>query len=1352
MRLPRRLALPSAAALAAAALLPATAAAAPAGCTFDAAAARVSVDYSGPGTVARVDRTAAGAIRLDGVACGAATVFNTDAIVASAGTGVQTLTVDLAAGRFAPGKTAEAGQTAEIEIAVDGGTGGEFPFADVVRVAGGTAADAWRITDAGVLLDSDADADLTTTGVEALTLAGGQGDDQISGAAATLPLTLDGGAGRDVLEGGDDDDTLAGGPGDDVESGNGGTDRFDQGSVADGRDVLDGGGSPYDLIDYSARTGAVRIAPDGVADDGAPGELDDVRDTFEYLEGGAGADTIAASQVRYQPFNVKGNGGADTITGGISNDQLFGGEGNDVIDGGTSTDSFYGGPGDDKLIGGTGSDYFYEGPGDESAGADDMRGGEGVDIYFASGRLDPLAVSLDGVANDGGAQERDNVRADVENVSTGRGADVIRGSAAVNKIDAGWGDDTVSGGDGADEIYAYAGADTVDGGPGDDDVRGGDAADRLSGGTGKDSVHGEYGEDVLVEPATADGPDRLFGGADADRVTYAARTAPVNVTLDGGANDGGAGENDQVLEVEAVTGGAGADRLTGSEGGDERLEGGGGDDVLEGLGAADTLHGGAGADTLTGGAGLDTADYATQAFNVVVSLDGVANDGVAGERDNVSTDNVVGGRGADRLTGDGGANRLDGGPGSDTLDGGLFPDELVGGEGTDTVSYAARAGRVVVGLGDEVRDGADTNTDGIADEGDRIGATVENVTGGGGADRLTGDVGPNVLTGGGGDDRLDGGWGADRLVGGLGRDVADYGARQGSVSVTLDAVADDGAAAEGDLVTTSVEVVEGGAGDDALRGGAAADELRGNGGTDVLSGGPGADTLAGGEGADTASYAERASDQPVIVQIDGQPNDGGSAGAERDNVLTDVEGITGGAGDDDLRGGDKADVLRGGPGADLLSGRGGDDRFDAELPGPAGTDGDRMIGGEGRDVADYSARATAVRVTLDNIDDDGATGERDSVNADVEDVRAGGGADTLVGNDAGNRLDGGGFNDRLEGRGGDDTLIGGGGGDRMLGEGGDDRLEGGTSSNVYEGGDGNDRFVENATAAGKDTFTGGPGRDTVDYSARTKSVWLDNDGDAGNDGEDLTLSDMGEEGDTIAADNEILIGGSGSDTLVNRHDFGTTCAGLVGNAGDDYLAGDSGRDYLLGGAGQDRMRAEDGNDVLAGGSQDDIEEGEDGDDTFIQGELVRICDTQTREIAGSDGKDAILGDSGNDDVRYARDKNTPVRVELDTGGNGVPGEGDWLRGIDGAMGGEGDDVILGNGGDNRLFGNAGDDRVEGGDGDDTLYGYYGIDVLLGQGDDDELIAKDGNPGETVDGGEGTDSGMWDEGDVVTAVP
>jgi hypothetical protein len=142
------------------------------------------------------------------------------------------------------------------------------------------------------------------------------------------------------------------------------------------------------------------------------------------------------------------------------------------------------------------------------------------------------------------------------------------------------------------------------------------------------------------------------------------------------------GENDSVT----VNGGIAAYVDAGT--GNDRVSTGAGKDWLMGGDGDDTLDGGLGADVLIGGAGTDTADFSARTGSVAVTLDGTANDGQAGEGDNVSgnsIESVTGGGADDSLTGSAAANALMGGAGNDTLDGGAGGDTLDGGDGGDTM-------------------------------------------------------------------------------------------------------------------------------------------------------------------------------------------------------------------------------------------------------------------------------------------------------------------------------------------------------------------------------------------------------------------------------------------------------------------------------------------------------------------------------------------------------------------------------------------------------------------------------------------------------------------------------------------
>jgi Ca2+-binding RTX toxin-like protein len=189
--------------------------------------------------------------------------------------------------------------------------------------------------------------------------------------------------------------------------------------------------------------------------------------------------------------------------------------------------------------------------------------------------------------------------------------------------------------------------------------------------------------------------------------------------------------------------------------------------------------GGGGAVTCSGG--LPNAELtltiATSDGDDALSLAGLADYGSSNVRAGSGNDVIAGGAGRDDLSGDAGDDQLEGGGGSDGLGGGPGADVLGGGPGIDTVSYGGDQ-PVTVTLDGLPGDGA-------PDEGDHIGADVENVTGTVHPDRLIGSDGPNRLDGGDGDDELIGAGGDDvlissslaggRLVGGPGRDVLNPG-------------------------------------------------------------------------------------------------------------------------------------------------------------------------------------------------------------------------------------------------------------------------------------------------------------------------------------------------------------------------------------------------------------------------------------------------------------------------------------------------------------------------------------------------------------------------------------------------
>ena len=135
-------------------------------------------------------------------------------------------------------------------------------------------------------------------------------------------------------------------------------------------------------------------------------------------------------------------------------------------------------------------------------------------------------------------------------------------------------------------------------------VSAGDGNDKLTGGAYGDRLYGGAGDDVLDGGM---GADILSGDDGRDRVSYATRTAPVNVNLGSfWGGDGQSGEWDFVSStVEEVVGGSAGDTLTGT-GAANTMIGGPGNDSLYGRDGNDVLEGGDGVDKLDAGNGDDT--------------------------------------------------------------------------------------------------------------------------------------------------------------------------------------------------------------------------------------------------------------------------------------------------------------------------------------------------------------------------------------------------------------------------------------------------------------------------------------------------------------------------------------------------------------------------------------------------------------------------------------------------------------------------------------------------------------------------------------------------------------------------
>lgn len=180
----------------------------------------------------------------------------------------------------------------------------------------------------------------------------------------------------------------------------------------------------------------------------------------------------------------------------------------------------------------------------------------------------------------------------------------------------------------------------------------------------------------------------------------------------------------------------------------------------------------------------------------------------------------------------------------------------------------------------------------------------------GGNDVVYGGSGDDLIAAGAGNDKVYGGDGADQILGGEGDDRIS---------------GNDG-----------IDIIFGESGHDTIFGGDGKDRLFGNEGNDKAIGGNGADIIDGGDGNDRL-YGQSGSDRLF--------------GGTGDDFITGGEGndaLNGNDGNDELRGGNGNDRLFGGAGNDVAYGSNGNDVFIGS------SDSDMLYGGANRDTVDYS--------------------------------------------------------------------------------------------------------------------------------------------------------------------------------------------------------------------------------------------------------------------------------------------------------------------------------------------------------------------------------------------------------------
>ncbi|AMN44277.1 beta strand repeat-containing protein [Rhodoplanes sp. Z2-YC6860] len=546
-----------------------------------------------------------------------------------------------------------------IDLSATRGSGQGDGAADTVTVNGTGGSDTISITNsanatvfvnglaAGVTIDG-ADPTLDT-----LVVNGGGGNDTIdaSGLSANwIGLTIDGGAGNDIITGSQGADMILGGDGNDTVTGGRGNDVAFLGSgndtliwnPGDGSDLVEGqagtdtlvfnGANVAERIDISANGQRVRLFRD-------VGNVTMDLNGIEHIQLATlgGADTVTVNDLT----------GTDTTQVAID---LSATRGSGQGDGAADTVIVNGTAGDDKIsVVSSGSSVVVNGLAAQ------------VTIAGAEPANDTLAVN--GLAgNDTIDASRLHAGQINLTINGGDGDDTIIGSAGNDLVIGGRGTDVATLGAG-DDTFVWnpgEGSDRVDGGAGNDTLvfNGSNANEQIEiAANGRDARLTRDVGTITMDLANMETIDvNALGGTDTITVDDLSKTSVSKVNIDLGENGVADGAADTVVinatngdDAIVVTNNNGVVTVSGLAttvtisnfdsndrivinglGGDDVIEasglsgmqltanGGDGDDVLIGSHGNDVLNGGAGDDLLIGNGGIDVLDGGT-GLNTVIN-------------------------------------------------------------------------------------------------------------------------------------------------------------------------------------------------------------------------------------------------------------------------------------------------------------------------------------------------------------------------------------------------------------------------------------------------------------------------------------------------------------------------------------------------------------------------------------------------------------------------------------------------------------------------------------------------------------------------------------------------------------
>ncbi|WP_233526687.1 MULTISPECIES: calcium-binding protein [unclassified Herbaspirillum] len=1097
---------------------------------------------------------------------------------------------------------------------------------------------------------------------------------------------------------------------------------------------FDGGSGGQDTVSYA--NSAVGVSVNFVSGRGVGGDAEG--DTYSHIQNviGSAHDDVFVAGIDSRVFNG-GSGGSDTVNYGASTGGIIANMVTMTGSGGYADNNTY--VNIQNIVGSSSGDIFISG-----AGANHFDGGSGGSdtVSYASSNAGVTVSLFDGSASGGYAQG--DTLLHIQNVIGGAYDDLFIASADNNRFDGGGGVNTVSYeksvggvtvdltnsiGTGTGSTYAngdsFVNIQNLIGSIYDDIFIASADANKLEGGTGSahnrvsyensnaavtvdlnytdgtgtsggyaagdklsniQDLTGSSGNDTFVASNVANNFD---GGAGSNTVSYAASNVGVTIDLVLGGGNGGYATGDAYTRIQNIIGSAGDDMFI-ANGDANRFDGGGGTNTVSYAKASDSIgvvvdlvnntgsNGFAAGDTYAniqnvigstnddtfiassvtnvfdGLQGSDTVSYVYSTAGVTVNLvTGLGANGYAASDTYANIENIIGSSSDDLFVASADANTLDGGVSTAASH--------------NRVSYASSTTGVTVDL---------SRTDGVGTSGgyaagDKL-SNIQDLTGSAFDDTFVASAAAN---------NFDGGTSTSSS-----HNRVSY--TNSTVAETVDLFLGTGSGGAGSLANgdtyTNIQDVTGGAGNDIFIASAAANKFDGSGGTHNL-----------------VSYVN--STVAETVDLFAGTGAGGAGSLANGDTYTNIQDVTGGSADDTFVASAAANKFDGGGGThnrvsyansavavtvDLVAGAGTGGLADLDtytniqdVTGGAGDDtfvasaaANKFDGGGGtHNRVNYATSAAAVTVNLFTGNGTGGLADLDTY-TNIQDVTGGLADDIFVASAAANKFDGGGSNHNLVSYANSavsetvDLVLG-------TGSGGAGSLANGdTYTNIQDvtGGSADDTFIASAAA---NKFDGGGGtHNRVSYANSAVSETVDLFLGTGSGGVGSLAA-----GDTYTNIQDVT-GGSGDDIFIaslvaNKFDGGnstSTSHNLVSYVNStvaetvDLFAGTG-----TGGAGS----------LANGDTYTNIQDvlGGSGNDTFIASAAANKFDGGASTAASHNR------------VSYA---NSAVAEKIDlflgvgTGGAGSLANNDTYANIQDATGGSGDDTFVGSAANNNFDGGA----------------------------------------------------------------